>query len=192
MTDPITRFATWFAEAEAHPGIGLHESMMLSTVGPDGRPSSRIVLLKDHGEDGFTFFTNLGSRKARELHASPVAALLFWWEVMDRQVGIEGPVTPVTDAEADEYFASRPRISQIGAYASRQSDRLADRELLEARVSRFEAEFDGRDVPRPEFWSGFRLAPTRFEFWTRGDARLHHREIYDRAGDGWSRGLLHP
>jgi len=192
VIDPLVRFVTWFDEAEAHAGIGLHEAMALSTVGPEGRPSSRIVLLKSHGPEGFTFYTNLGSRKARDLAPDGPAALLFWWDAMDRQVHIEGTVSPVSAADADAYFATRPRVSQIGAWASRQSDSLSSRADLEAKVREFEARYDGGDVPRPPFWSGFTLTPTRIEFWTRGDARLHHREVYDAAAGTWSTSLLHP
>ena len=192
MIDPLQRFATWFDEAAAHPGVGLHEAMTLSTVSDDGRPSSRIVLLKEHGPDGFVFYTNLGSRKARDLGDGGPAALLLWWDVMDRQVRIEGTVRFVSDARADAYFATRPRVSQVGAWASRQSETLNSRAELEARVREVEARYDGEEVPRPPFWSGYRLRPTRFEFWSRGEARLHHREVYDAAADAWSTSLLHP
>jgi pyridoxamine 5'-phosphate oxidase len=192
VTDPFDRFAEWFEQARVHPAVGLHEAMSLATVTRARRPSSRIVLLKDHGPAGFVFYTNLGSRKAGELSACSAAALLFWWEVLDHQIRIEGRVEAVSESEADAYFATRPRVSQIGAWASRQSEEFSRREDLEARVIDYEREFADREVPRPEFWSGLRLVPDRFEFWSRGAARLHHREVFVREGTGWRTSLLQP
>jgi pyridoxamine 5'-phosphate oxidase len=180
MTDPFEQFAEWFREAEAAVPVDPN-SMVLSTVGPDGRPSSRVVLLKGFDRDGFVFYGNLESRKFRELRTNPWAALNFHWKPLERQVRIEGRVAQVSDQEADAYFATRPRGSQIGAWASRQSEPLASRAVLEAAVREVEARHAGGEVPRPPYWSGFRLDPDRIEFWKSGDFRLHDREVFRRA-----------
>lgn len=180
MTDPFEQFAEWFREAEAAVPVDPN-SMVLSTVGPDGRPSSRVVLLKGFDRDGFVFYGNLESRKFRELRTNPWAALNFHWKPLERQVRIEGRVAQVSDQEADAYFATRPRGSQIGAWASRQSEPLASRAVLEAAVREVEARHAGREIPRPPYWSGFRLDPDRIEFWKSGDFRLHDREVFRRA-----------
>ncbi|HET9036303.1 MAG TPA: pyridoxamine 5'-phosphate oxidase [Myxococcaceae bacterium] len=180
MTDPFEQFAEWFREAEAAVPVDPN-SMVLSTVGPDGRPSSRVVLLKGFDRDGFVFYGNLESRKFRELRTNPWAALNFHWKPLERQVRIEGRVAQVPDQEADAYFATRPRGSQIGAWASRQSEPLASRAVLEAAVREVEARHAGGEVPRPPYWSGFRLDPDRIEFWKSGDFRLHDREVFRRA-----------
>lgn len=177
--NPFTLFAEIFAQASG-AGIVEPNAMALATADSAGHPSVRMVLLKGFDDDGFVFFTNLESRKARELQANPHAALCFYWQPIGRQVRIEGPITPVSDAEADEYFASRARGSQIGAWASRQSTELSGREELLEKVRQTEARFEGTDVPRPPFWSGFRLRPSRIEFWTAGEFRLHDRLIFDR------------
>ena len=166
--------------------------MVLSTVDDDGQPSGRFVLLKAVDERGFVFYTNVHSRKARALAANPRAALCFYWAALGKQVRIEGAVEPVSDAEADAYFATRPRDSQIGAWASDQSRPLASREALDARVTEVRTRFSGAAVSRPPFWSGYRVVPYAIEFWTRDAARLHVRERYERTGDTWSTTFLSP
>jgi len=190
-TDPFAQFDAWFQEAVAAEPV-LPEAMTLASVSADGRPSTRMVLLKDHGPDGFVFYTNFNSAKGRELLGNPHASLCFHWKSLRRQVRIDGPVVPVSDEEADAYFASRPRGSQIGAWASEQSAPVESRAVLEDRVRGLEEEYDGRDVPRPPHWSGFRLAPSRIEFWTDRPDRLHDRQLFDRDGDSWRETRLQP
>jgi pyridoxamine 5'-phosphate oxidase len=183
--DPFEQFRRWFADAEAAEPNDPN-AMTLATAGSDGRPSARIVLLKDIDERGFAFFTNTESQKGQQLEVNPFAALCFHWKSLRRQVRIEGSVASVSEAEADAYYASRQRGSRIGAWASQQSRPLADRPTLLAAVARFEAEYDGREVPRPSYWSGYRLTPLRIEFWHDGEFRLHDRFVFSRAGDGLS------
>ncbi|CAN5633566.1 pyridoxamine 5'-phosphate oxidase [soil metagenome] len=194
LTDPISIFEDAFARAQRVDRALLPEpsAMSLATVGDDGTPSLRIVLLKGVDESGFVFFTNTESRKGRDLRGRPRAALCFYWSALDLQIRIDGDVTPVTDEEADEYFASRPRGSQIGAWASKQSAVVGAPGELDARVARYEREFAGRDVPRPPFWSGFRVRPEVIEFWRNRANRLHDRTRYTRAGDGWKVETLYP
>lgn len=189
--NPIARFRDWLAEAEAGEPNDPN-AMALATADADGHPSVRMVLLKGLSDAGFAFYTNLESRKAGELAANPHAALLFHWKSLRRQVRVEGPVEPVSDAEADAYFASRGRSSQLGAWASDQSRTLADRGTLEARLDEVKVRFGDGEVPRPPHWSGYRVVPQRIEFWSDGDARLHHREVFGREGGGWTMRLLHP
>jgi pyridoxamine 5'-phosphate oxidase len=152
----------------------------------------RTVLLKDVDARGFVFYSNHGSRKGRELDAQRVAALNFYWPALGRQVRVEGAITDVTPAEADAYFATRPRLSQVGAWASLQSEALPSRDALEARVAEYDAKFVGQAVPRPPHWSGWRLAPDRLEFWRAHPNRLHWREVYEQVGHSWRKGLLYP
>lgn len=167
-------------------------AMSLATVGMGGNPSVRIVLMKDVDESGFLFYTNLEGRKGRDLRTRPMGAICFHWPSLEVQVRAEGPVTQVSSAEADEYFATRPRESQIGAWASIQSQPIEQANDLVDRVREFEAQFMGELVPRPPFWSGFRLRPDRIEFWRNRPGRLHERHLYSRAGDGWTMVTLYP
>ena len=192
--DPIEHFASWLADAIAQDRACLPEptAMTLATVDDAGRPSARIVLLKAVNTRGFVFYTNYESRKGRELLARRWAALCFHWQPLERQVRVEGSVSTVSDAEADAYFASRQRMSRIGAWASRQSETLESTAALEARVREMEARFAGSDVPRPPHWSGFRVRPERIEFWNGRAYRLHERLLYERDGDAWRTRQLFP
>jgi pyridoxamine 5'-phosphate oxidase len=198
MTDlhgeALAEFERLFDEAQA-AGEPDRTAMVVATAGLDGRPSARTVLLKAHDARGFVFYTHLDGRKGRELQANPRAALLFHWPRVRQgvQVRIEGPVEIVNDAEADAYFASRPRGSQVGAWASHQSETLASREAFEARVAQVEREFAGRDVPRPPRWGGLRVRAERIEFWYGADFRLHERQFYECDCTGaWSKRMLYP
>ncbi|HEX6375211.1 MAG TPA: pyridoxamine 5'-phosphate oxidase [Allosphingosinicella sp.] len=189
--DPHALFEKWLAEARlAEPNDPT--AMALATADAEGRPSVRMVLLKGHDPRGFVFYTNLDSRKGEELAANRRAALLFHWKSLRRQVRIEGPVEPVTDEEADSYFATRARDSQLGAWASDQSRPLDARATFEARYAATRRRFEGGAVPRPPRWAGWRVVPERIEFWTSRDHRLHERRLFTRDGDGWSEGLLYP
>ena len=191
-TDPFQLFDEWFAEARASE-INDPEAMALATATADGRPSVRMVLLKGHRPDGFVFYTNQRSRKGEELAANPHAALLFHWKPLRRQVRIEGEVTIVSCEEADAYFASRSRDSQIGAWASNQSWSLPSRPEFEKKYEQLREKFEGDDIPRPPHWGGFRVTPESFEFWSDRPHRLHERRLFTRAPDGgWAEGLLYP
>ncbi|HVA55994.1 MAG TPA: pyridoxamine 5'-phosphate oxidase [Gammaproteobacteria bacterium] len=187
----LNRFQALFAKAQALD-IPEPAAMSLATVGPDGRPSIRTVLLKTFDARGFVFYTNLHSRKGQQLHTNPNAVLCFFWQALMQQVLVEGRVQPVNDAEADAYWATRERMSQIGAWASRQSEVLPERTLLEKRYMEFEQRFAGQLVPRPEHWSGYRLQPQTIEFWQSRPGRLHERERYFIEHGGWQRQFIYP
>ncbi len=189
--DPIGLFNDWLADAERSEPNNPN-AMTLATVTPDGAASARMVLLKGVDESGFTFYTHLGSRKADHLSANPRAALCFYWKSPKRQVCVEGTVERVDDAEADAYFATRPRGAQIGAWASKQSHPMEGRFRLEARVAKYTAKFHVGTVPRPDFWSGFRVVPEHIEFWREQPFRLHDRVVYHRDGGGWRKERLYP
>jgi pyridoxamine 5'-phosphate oxidase len=192
--DPIERFRSVYALAEKIDRSIIPEpnAMSLATIENRDQPSVRIVLLKAFDERGFVFYTSYEGRKGRHLIAHPKAALCLYWAPLDIQVRVEGTVTKVADDEADAYFATRERRSQIGAWASRQSERLETPTALDERVARYEKEFEGRAVPRPKFWSGFRVLPDRIEFWKGKPNRLHERHLYTREGDGWRTEILYP
>ena len=191
--DPVEQFGRWFAEAEADPRIVFAEAVCLSTLGPGDTPEGRMVLLKHFDERGFVFYTNLASAKSRSLAAHARAGLTFYWQPLGRQVRVRGAVETVSAAEADAYFASRPRGSRLGAWASDQSRVLANREALEARLAGLEARYADREVPRPPHWSGYRVVPEAVEFWQEGAARLHDRFRYRRRGaGGWEVRRLYP
>jgi pyridoxamine 5'-phosphate oxidase len=190
-TDPFALFEEWFAQArEEEPNDP--DSMALATATPDGIPSVRIVLLKGYGPEGFVFYTNMDSRKGAEIAANARAALLLHWKTLRRQVRIEGPVEPVSDAEADAYFATRSRDSQLGAWASYQSRPLDNRATFEKRYEDFQRRFEGKDVPRPPRWSGYRVKPEMIEFWSDRPHRLHERRVFTAGAAGWTEGLLYP
>jgi len=194
VQNPLSRFRRMYAQAQKVERAILPDpnAMSLATVGMGGNPSVRIVLMKDVDESGFLFYTNLEGRKGRDLRTRPQAAICFHWPSLEVQVRSEGPVTQVDASEADEYFATRPRESQIGAWASIQSQPIEHASDLIDRVAEFEAKFAGGDVPRPPHWSGFRLRPERIEFWKNRPGRLHERHLYTRAGDGWTMATLYP
>jgi pyridoxamine 5'-phosphate oxidase len=189
--DPHALFESWLAEARLSepndPG-----AMALATADAEGRPSARMILLKGHDARGFVFNTNADSRKGGELAVNPRAALLFHWKSLRRQVRVEGAAEPVTEAEADAYFATRARESRLGAWASDQSRPLDRRETFEARYEEMLARFEGGEVPRPPRWCGWRVVPERIEFWSDRAFRLHERRLFTRNGDGWDEGLLYP
>ena len=191
--DPFALFADWLAEA-TEKEINDPTGMALATVDADGLPDLRMVLMKDHGPDGFVFYTNFESAKGTELLAHPKAALLFHWKSLRRQVRVRGPVSQVSEAEADAYFTSRHRDSQVGAWASDQSRPLEGRAALETRVAEYAFKFEAGPVPRPPHWSGFRISPVQIEFWKDGAFRLHDRVVFMRGGgdEAWSKTRLYP
>jgi len=189
--DPIKQFQIWFNDAIAAK-LPLPEAMTLATATPEGRPSARMVLLKQVDQDGFVFYTNYRSAKAEQLDANPYAALVFYWAVLDRQVRVEGRVAKTSAQESSEYFRTRPRESQIGAWTSEQSQAIGSREVLEQRARELEALYRDREVERPEHWGGYRVEPERIEFWKSRIGRLHDRILYQRSGPGWTITRLAP
>jgi pyridoxamine 5'-phosphate oxidase len=191
MTDPFALFDEWFAEARSSE-INDPEAMAVATADLSGRPSVRMVLLKGHGGDGFVFYTNEGSAKGGQLAENPRAALLFHWKSLRRQVRIEGAVEPVSDEQADAYYATRARESQLGAWASDQSRPLDARDTLEQRLEDVKRRFEGQDVPRPPYWRGYRVVPERIEFWIERQYRVHERRLFTIQDGSWTEGLLYP
>ena len=189
--DPLELFDAWLAEAQASEPNDPN-AMALATATPDGKPSVRMVLLKGHGADGFTFYTNAQSRKGEEITANPYAALLFHWKSLRRQIRIEGSLEQVSEAQADAYFHSRARDSQLGALASDQSRPLDNRATFIGRYEKARDRFAGREIPRPSHWTGFRLIPEAMEFWHDRPYRLHDRRRYVRIAQGWRSSLLYP
>ena len=189
--NPIKRFAELFEKMQK-TDVQEPAAVTLATATSDGKPSARVVLLKGFYENGFVFYTNLESRKAKELRANPFAALCFYWEPIQYQVRVEGPVERVSVNEADSYFASRARGSQIGAWASKQSSPLKNLEELDSRFKKYEKDFEDKPIPCPPFWSGFRLAPQRIEFWQRQENRLHVRELFTKDKHNWLISTLYP
>ena len=189
--DPFIQFQHWFTDAQ-RAGIRLPEAMALATADAQGRPSVRFVLLKGADERGFVFFTNVSSRKGAELHGNPRASLAFYWDVLLKQVRVDGRVELVAPVEVDAYWATRPRESQLAARASRQSATLKRHAELLARWERLRSRYRDKDIPRPAGWVGYRVAPDAIEFWTHRDHRLHERELFVRTRRGWKRKLLQP
>ena len=190
-SNPIKLFKTWFEEAEAkEPDVP--NAMALSSVNSGGRVSSRMVLLKAYDQKGFVFYTNTGSRKGRDIHENRSVALLFHWKSLKRQIRVTGAAEQVDEEEADIYFASRSRGSQVGAWASRQSDYLQSRNSLEESIREFEKNFADKAIPRPPFWTGYRVIPHEIEFWDEEEFRLHTRILYSLEGSVWSKSLLYP
>ncbi len=189
--DPVVQFRAWFQNAI---DAGLHEpnAMILATATGDGKPSARTVLLKGYDERGFVFYTNYEGRKAGELETNPRCALLFYWGELERQVRIEGTGSRISEQESDEYFTSRPRGSRLGAWASQQSWPVEDRSVLEERVLALETEYEGREIPRPPFWGGYRIEPEAIEFWQGRESRLHDRLVYRREDGAWRIERLQP
>lgn len=193
QTNPLAFFAEWMAEAEQKSAVAYPNAMQLATVSKEGQPSVRTVLLKGFSPEGFSFYTNYESRKGRELLGNPKAALCFFWDKLERQVRVEGVVSRLSRQESEAYFQSRPRLSQIGAYASRQSEEIPSRAHLEAAVQKMEQRFPGTDpIPLPDHWGGFLLVPSLIEFWQQGEFRLHDRQEYRRQNQGWVSRRLSP
>lgn len=192
FNEPFAKFKNWFEKAAATKEIIEPTAMCLATVNENQAPSSRMVLLKKFDERGFCFFTNFNSRKGDELKKNSNVALCFYWGILGYQIRVEGAVEEVSTQEADDYFASRRRESRIGAWASKQSSEMKNWSEFEERIKQFEKEFEGKEVTRPPFWSGYRVVPKRIEFWEEGDFRIHHRKVYERAGDGWNLTEIYP
>lgn len=188
---PFALFSTWMGDAKAS-GMREPTAMTLATADANGQPSARIVLLKEWNESGFVFYTNSLSHKGNDIKQNPKVGLLFYWMELQRQIRIEGNVEQATTAEADAYFATRRRESQLGAWASQQSEILENRDILHERMNMYRLKFEGQDVPRPPHWFGYRVIPKNFEFWEEVDFRLHQRQFFSRTTAGWQRVLLNP
>jgi pyridoxamine 5'-phosphate oxidase len=191
VSDPILRFVEWYDEALV-AGVKTPDAMVLATATPDGAPSSRVVLYRGLSHGHLRFFTNYESRKGHEIAANPRAALLFHWDPQERQVRLEGTLEKLPPEESDEYFAARPRGHQLNAWSSAQSSEIAGREALLARHAEMEARFEGKPVPRPPYWGGYRLIASSVELWQGMADRMHHREVYRRTASGWERAILSP
>ena len=191
LPDPLEQFALWYEEAQQSP-IALPNAMALATTDAQGRPSARMVLLKECDQRGFVFYTNSNSHKGRDLSQNPRAALVFHWEPLRKQVRVEGDVERVSSEEADAYFATRPRGSQLGAWASPQSESIPDRTALKRETNQLETHYAERDVPRPPHWNGYRVCPETLEFWVDRASRLHDRFEYRRSSQGWQIQQLAP
>jgi pyridoxamine 5'-phosphate oxidase len=191
-SDPIVQLQRWLDDASTADAVGEPNAMCLSTVGSDGRPSARIVLLRGLDARGLTFYTSYFSRKGRDLTANPHVAATFHWPQLERQVRVEGDVAQLDDDESDAYFETRPRGHRLSAWASEQSESIDNRELLDERMAHFDARFEGEDVPRPHSWGGYRIAPVRFEFWQGRPNRMHDRIAFERSGMSWSVSRLQP
>jgi pyridoxamine 5'-phosphate oxidase len=189
---PFELFEKWFTEASNNSQIIEPSAMCLATCTLENKPSARMVLLKKFDERGFCFYTNLTSRKGRELRSNPNVSLCFYWGILGRQVRIEGEIEPVSALEADEYFASRRRESKIGAWASKQSKKMESWQEFENRIADITEQFKNQEVVRPVFWSGFRVKPSSIEFWEEGDFRIHHRHLYEKISDGWTINEIYP
>jgi pyridoxamine 5'-phosphate oxidase len=192
ISEPFKKFSSWLAKAEAEKSIVEPTAMCLSTVDEKNHPSSRMVLLKKFDENGFCFFTNLASRKGKELAQNQNVALCFYWGILGLQIRIEGVVEKVSIKEADDYFSSRRRGSQVGAWASKQSCEMKEWSEFDERIKKISDDFKDQEIPRPPFWSGFRVVPNRIEFWEEGEFRIHKREVYERKVDGWEVKKLYP
>lgn len=192
FSEPFIKFKTWFEKASKTKEIIEPSAMCLATVGEENSPSARMVLLKKYDEKGFCFFTNFNSRKGGELKKNSNVALCFYWGILGYQIRIEGTVSEVSKEEADDYFSSRRRESRIGAWASKQSSEMNNWSEFEARIHQFEKEFEGKEVTRPPFWSGYRVVAKRIEFWEEGDFRIHHRKVYERTKEGWNLREIYP
>tara|TARA_Y100000590_G_scaffold310702_1_gene351018 strand:- start:7491 stop:8081 length:591 start_codon:yes stop_codon:yes gene_type:complete len=190
-TNPFSQFGLWFSEA-AKKGLKFPEACFLATIGQENFPEGRMVLMKSFDEKGFVFYTNLNSTKGRALRATSRAALTFYWEALSRQVRIQGNVMPVSNEAADDYFATRPRGSQLGAWASEQSELLESRAKLEEKFQQYDEKFTGCEIPRPPHWGGYRVSPHRIEFWIGRNDRLHDRLLYERNGETWVMQRLYP
>ena len=189
--DPIQQFRSWFNEARKAQ-VPEPSAMIVSTASPDGKPSARVLLLKDITDKGFVFFTNYNSRKGKEIEKNPYASFTFFWPELERQVRIEGKLRKVKSSASDAYFSSRPRGSQIGAWASPQSEEIPNREVLETQEQKYQESFKGKDIPRPEHWGGYELIPDHLEFWQGRQSRLHDRIVYLLENELWSRKRLAP